>query len=527
MAQASDPAPGGATTTATATPPPSSGAPNPEQSSSPPRVRRWLRWPLRAYRVLIALLFTSLIGNIAVVPLAEGTSNWLASAQGQVNALLALAQQYPLQVAGGLIVLYLLYMLASRAEAQEQREEKLTEDARLAVLAGNAAGTALAEALPEMTEQLAQEAARRAVEAAERIVAALPPVPTRVVSPQGLPRAAHLVGRTGELATLMDALRGNAGPVGVFALEGLGGVGKTALAAEAVARLSEDRVAFPGGAAWIACEGLTGEEGLADLWSRVARAMGAEQVAALPDAERRRTALRAALADPARPRLLLALDNLEPDLDADAVLDTLGGGQATLLLTARQAVSPARLTALTLDPLPDPDAVTLFTQRLRQVDPARPRPEEQGDLEALVRLVGGLPLAVELAAAYAGVQRRPLSEIVAEVRQDGLEAGALNETDPLRVARRGVRPRFDRSWRVLSEAQRRLFAGLSLLEGATFPRAAALALTAPSRVPPASPPAPDLAPAAPRPPPPLPHHQQPPPTQTPQPDPMPPTSTPS
>jgi hypothetical protein len=119
-------------------------------------------------------------------------------------------------------------------------------------------------------ERLAQQAA-----AAQRAADAAPGVPSGVVSPSGLPRPASLVGREDELATLMERLRaGGAQAVGVFAVEGLLGVGKTALAAEAVARLSHDRETFPGGAAWISCEGLAGTEGLAELWSRVARAGG-------------------------------------------------------------------------------------------------------------------------------------------------------------------------------------------------------------------------------------------------------------
>src|SRR5262249_16634366 len=45
-------------------------------------------------------------------------------------------------------------------------------------------------------------------------------------------------------------------PIGFFAGEGRGGGGKPALGAGAVARLSDDRDAFPAGAAWISCEGL-------------------------------------------------------------------------------------------------------------------------------------------------------------------------------------------------------------------------------------------------------------------------------
>ena len=104
---------------------------------------------------------------------------------------------------------------------------------------------------------------------------------------------------------------------------------------------------FPGGAAWIACEGLEGEAGLAEVWARVARALGHEQVAALADAQARRAALAAALAQ--QKRLLLALDNVEPGLDADALLETLAvRGHTALLLTARQQIAPHRLRAIAL-----------------------------------------------------------------------------------------------------------------------------------------------------------------------------------
>jgi len=58
------------------------------------------------------------------------------------------------------------------------------------------------------------------------------------------------VGRDDELATkLLASLRGGA-TMGVVALRGMGGVGKPALAAEAVARLmTEHPDDFPGGAA--------------------------------------------------------------------------------------------------------------------------------------------------------------------------------------------------------------------------------------------------------------------------------------
>ena len=259
------------------------------------------------------------------------------------------------------VLLWLLWRAQHRArQAAEQEERKehlaeqrdtftrvVSEQAGVPLQAISRTVTATHQELEELTQRL------------ERTARALP---SEVIAPTGLPLAISLVGRDALLAELMAALRaGDA--IGVFALEGMGGVGKTALAAEIVARLAEEQNAFPGGAAWIACEGLEGEAGLADLWARVARALRLEQVAALPDPLARSAALAAALAQ--CKRLLLALDNLEPGLDADAALDTLSiRGHTALLLTARQKVAPQRLRAVELAPLPPPDGASLFRQRL-------------------------------------------------------------------------------------------------------------------------------------------------------------------
>jgi tetratricopeptide (TPR) repeat protein len=290
-----------------------------------------------------------------------------------------------------------------------------------------------------------------------------------VVAPTGLPLAASLIGREEVLTELLDHLRQGT-TLGVFALSGMGGVGKSALAAEAVARLAEDQAAFPGGAAWIACEGLSGEAGLADLWTRVATALGLERVKALTDPQARRAALAQALVQ--GKRRLLALDNMEPGLEAEAALETLAvRGHTVLLLTARHKVAPLKLKAIELAPLPPTAAQTLLVERLQQVDASRPTAAETPALPALLEALGGLPLALEVTAAYAGIQRRTLVQVLSEVQTDGLSAAALR-ADP----KRAPLVRFERSWQVLSARQQRLFAGFSLQAGASFPREAARAL---------------------------------------------------
>jgi Tfp pilus assembly protein PilF len=426
--------------------------------------RAWLRWGLGAWWVVILYLALNLRDTI-VSALWPALHDWL-------QALLALVGSWPLlaQIGfwalvalalGGLAWLtYLAFWTWRKAEQEAARAEKAGRIEELKE--GNKPLQQPLEQLVELTKEQNELLSQRQEQQA-------PPLSPGVIAPTGMPRAASLIGRDAVLADLMAKLRAGA-TMGIFALRGMGGVGKTALAAEAVARLASERGVFPGGAAWISCETLTGSEGLAELWGRVARALGLEQVAARPDPQTRRAALASALTQ--RERLLLALDNIEPGLDADAALDTLAvDGHTALLLTARHAVAPHRLTPIEITPLEPPDARALFAQQLQKHNPARPTAEDEQAVPKLLEALGGLPLALELTAAYAGLQRLPLAEVLREVEADGLNAAAFR-ADPKRALAR----RFDRSWLKLTGRQQRLFAGLSLLEGASFPREAALAL---------------------------------------------------
>jgi hypothetical protein len=86
-------------------------------------------------------------------------------------------------------------------------------------------------------------------------------------------------------------------------------------------------------------------------------------------------------------------------------------------------------------------------------------------------MLGGLPLAIELVAAYSAVQNLDLSAIVHELETDKLQAPSLTFD-----ASSALISRFGRSWKVLSVKQQQLFAGMSLLNAGIFPRAGAVAL---------------------------------------------------
>ena len=101
-------------------------------------------------------------------------------------------------------------------------------------------------------------------------------------------------------------------------------------------------------------------------------------------------------------KALLLLDNLEqvleaaPDL-AELLRETSG---VKLLATSREPLNLAGEQRFPVDPLPDDDAITLFLERARAVDPGFSASPAVGEI---CRRLDGLPLALELAAARVSV----------------------------------------------------------------------------------------------------------------------------
>ncbi len=207
------------------------------------------------------------------------------------------------------------------------------------------------------------------------------------------------VGRAKERDELAHALRDGRGAV--HTLSGMGGVGKTALAARVVHDLigSGD---FPGGVLWLSLEaGPTADT----LWTQVAAAYGYP-----PSIDAAGTA-RAALN---HHRPLLVIDNAESaPAVARALLD--GRGAATVLLTTRDRTVAAGYGGppRRIDPLDRPAAVELFLARAG----AGHDPALVGDV---CELLGDLPLAVNLAAGYVTSYDEPLAGYLALLRGTSL-----------------------------------------------------------------------------------------------------------
>ncbi|MGH3120582.1 MAG: BTAD domain-containing putative transcriptional regulator, partial [Streptosporangiaceae bacterium] len=226
-------------------------------------------------------------------------------------------------------------------------------------------------------------------------------------SPVGVPRqlpAAMRVftGRQAELTRLLDlgnAADGGSGPgtVVISAIDGMAGIGKTALAVHAAHRLAER---FDGGQLFIDLHGYT--QGLPPRTAEQAlgvflRALGVPPQQIPEDDEERAALYRERLAGT---RTLIVLDNAFDEAQVRPLIP--GGAGCLVLVTSRR-----KLTGLddahtvALDVLPQPEAVALF----RAV--AGPQRVEPGDpaVADIAALCGHLPLALRIAAAL--LRNRP------------------------------------------------------------------------------------------------------------------------
>jgi Bacterial transcriptional activator domain/NB-ARC domain len=246
-----------------------------------------------------------------------------------------------------------------------------------------------------------------------------------VVMPRQLPPdVAAFTGRGQELARLGQLLAASqGGTVVICAINGTGGIGKSALAIHAAHQLDSR---FPDGQLYVNLQGAT--PGLAPLapiqaLGRLLRTLGLEPAAIPTGIQEASGLLRSLLA--AR-RLLLVLDNAR---DAAQVRWLLPGGPtcAVLVTSRRMLATLDGVCHLHLDVLPLAEAIALLG---RLVGGERVAAEPNA-AERLVQLCGRLPLAVRIAAARLAARPTwPLAALAyrladARRRLDELDAGEL------------------------------------------------------------------------------------------------------
>ena len=283
--------------------------------------------------------------------------------------------------------------------------------------------------------------------------------------PNNLPlQLTEFVGRELELENARTLL----GEVRLLTILAPGGAGKTRLAIQTAADAAS---AFPDGVFFI---GLADVASPADIDQAVAESLGLGLTSDQAPRDQLLTYL-------SNKRQLLVLDNFEHLTEGTAIVADIlrGAPSVTVLVTSRARLNLTGETVLTLAGLDtewdDPDTafqtsgVRLFADAAHRADPSLVLgPTDLNAIGDIMRLTGGLPLAILLAAAW--VDMLPVAEIAAEISAnlDFLESVAGDIPD----RHRSVRAVFDHSWRLLGDEERATFAALSVFRGG-FDREAA------------------------------------------------------
>ena len=257
--------------------------------------------------------------------------------------------------------------------------------------------------------------------------------PLRSLNQSNLPvQPTPLIGREAELREVLDHLR----VVRMLTLTGAGGSGKTRLALQAAAELTDE---FLDGVWFVSLAGV------ADA-SLFLQAVGA----ALGAGDDLREFLHSR-------RLLLVLDNLEhllPDV-APLVAGFLDAPRVKVLATSRERVAVSAEHEYVVPPLVFDEAVALFIERARQLKPSFERDEHVG---VIVLELEGLPLAVELAAARVKVLTSKQIRERLTAALELLRGGARDAPKRQQTLRATIQWSFD----LLGEEEQDLFGRLAV-----------------------------------------------------------------
>ncbi len=277
------------------------------------------------------------------------------------------------------------------------------------------------------------------------------------MSANGLPwQAASFVGREHELAEIARLL---ADPgCRLLTLVGPGGIGKTRLAIEVIKMLTDD---FANSAYFVNFQPVSSTEFLA---STIADAIN------VPLSGQENPQVR--LLDFLRNKtMLLLLDNFEHLLDGVDLLSEIlqAAPDVRLLVTSREVLNLQEewlypVHGMHFPPTEDAarlehySAVQLFIERAQKVRHGFSWTNEQVGVVQVCQLVEGMPLAIELAAAW--TKTLPCMKIASEIRHNLNFLASTLRNVPER--HRSMQVVFEQTWKLLTEEERNVFSKLSV-----------------------------------------------------------------
>ncbi|MEV6236849.1 tetratricopeptide repeat protein [Lentzea sp. NPDC051838] len=286
-------------------------------------------------------------------------------------------------------------------------------------------------------------------------------VPTRLAL-SGLPAQPVFVGRDDQVEALL-ALVSPESATPVVAVDGMGGIGKTALVVHVATR---SREWFPGGVLMHDMRGYQPDEqqvtALAALGSLLT-ALGVHREQIPPETDERARLWRTLLDehDVAEHRMLVVIDNVS---SLEQVLPLLPGASGhRVLVTSRHRLAGLPGTRLlTVPTLPADSATTLLALELDTAGGGDERVRsDQASTAELVRLCGGLPLALRTATVLlASDPERPIRDLVAALEDEHHRLEELEVEGNV-----SVRAAFNLSYRRLDQDDRRALRLLSVNPG--------------------------------------------------------------
>ena len=276
--------------------------------------------------------------------------------------------------------------------------------------------------------------------------------------------ATPFVGRALELSRCAEALDGGCQ---ILTLLGPGGVGKTRIALKAAGAAADQ---FADGAAFVALDAVPGVDGLP-----AAIAAGCDLGLTSGDfggpAGRGPQPVIDALSTR---EMLVVLDNFEHLAEGGAELvDTLAAAcpRLTLLVTSRVRLALRRETAIEIEAMTLPasaeqlestDGGQLLLDSARRARPGWvPSDLERATLQRICHLVGGSPLALELASAWLRLLE---PEEIAQELATSLDILQTRMRD-VPERHRSVRGTLEASWRLLAPEAARALSALSVFRG--------------------------------------------------------------
>ncbi|MFE7124909.1 ATP-binding protein [Streptomyces sp. NPDC057617] len=278
--------------------------------------------------------------------------------------------------------------------------------------------------------------------------------PAPVTTLRTLPRdVAEFTGRQAEVEQLLAAAAQPAQVVSIHTVDGMPGVGKTALVVHAARQLT-DR--FPDGQLFVRLQAHTPGQNPADPADTLAALLLCIGVDPrnIPDGLEARVGLwRDRMTGK---RMLLVLDDAAGRAQVEPLLP--GSGGCLVMVTSRRRIAALDgATPLALDTLPPNDAHLLFTRLAHRTITTAAGTDA---VARIVRLCGYLPLAIALLAGR--LAHRPHWNL-AEFADDF--AATRDRLSELAVDDRAVAAAFDTSYRALPTERQRLFRRLGLHPG--------------------------------------------------------------